>query len=100
MRHYWHDGYHEAWTWIVPGITMLLFGLLLIAVLVLLWRTLAHRTAGPGAAPVWGRPAEPPPPTPTPEQVLAERLARGEIDVDDYRLRLAALHGGAPPPAP
>ena len=27
----------------------------------------------------------------TPEQVLAERLARGEIDPDEYRTRLAAL---------
>jgi putative membrane protein len=27
----------------------------------------------------------------TPEQILAERLARGEIDPDEYRARLAAL---------
>jgi putative membrane protein len=27
----------------------------------------------------------------TPEQLLAERLARGEIDPDEYRTRLAAL---------
>ncbi len=25
------------------------------------------------------------------EQILAERLARGEIDIEDYRARLAAL---------
>lgn len=37
------------------------------------------------------------------EQVLAERLARGEIDVSDYEQRLAALrrsHPAPPPPAP
>ena len=31
-----------------------------------------------------------------PEQILAERLARGEIDVDEYRLRLAALRERSP----
>lgn len=29
----------------------------------------------------------------TPEQILAERFARGEIDEDDYRRRLEALRG-------
>lgn len=34
-----------------------------------------------------------PPPSPrqTPQEVLAERLARGDIELDDYRLRLSAL---------
>ncbi|MFE5586051.1 SHOCT domain-containing protein [Kitasatospora sp. NPDC056531] len=36
---------------------------------------------------------------PTPEQLLAERLARGEIDPDEYHTRLDALHGGGAPPA-
>jgi putative membrane protein len=37
-------------------------------------------------------PAHPGPPTaPPPEQVLAERLARGEIEVSDYEERVAAL---------
>ena len=30
-------------------------------------------------------------PPPAPAQILAERLARGEIDADDYRTRLEAL---------
>jgi putative membrane protein len=29
----------------------------------------------------------------TPEAVLADRLARGEIDADEYRARLEVLHG-------
>ena len=37
----------------------------------------------------------------TPEEILAERLARGEIDDDEYRRRLETLHaphgvGGRP----
>ncbi|MFJ9847495.1 SHOCT domain-containing protein [Kitasatospora sp. NPDC101155] len=35
----------------------------------------------------------------TPEEVLAERLTRGEIDSGEYRTRLDALHGGGDPPA-
>jgi putative membrane protein len=31
-----------------------------------------------------------------PEHILAERLARGEIDVDEYRVRLAALREQSP----
>jgi putative membrane protein len=30
---------------------------------------------------------------PTPEELLAERFARGEIDEQDYRRRLDVLHG-------
>jgi putative membrane protein len=38
-------------------------------------------------------PAASPPPAPrqTPHEILAERLARGEIEPDEYRLRLDAL---------
>jgi len=32
----------------------------------------------------------------TPEQVLAERFARGEIDEGEYRQRLATLRGHKP----
>jgi putative membrane protein len=35
--------------------------------------------------------APPPSAGPTPQEVLAERLARGEIEADDYRKRLDAL---------
>lgn len=31
------------------------------------------------------------PPRSTPQEILAERLARGEIEPEDYRLRLEAL---------
>lgn len=37
------------------------------------------------------------PPSPlTPEQLLAERFARGDIDQSEYLERLATLHGDAP----
>lgn len=34
---------------------------------------------------------------PTPQQVLADRFARGEIDEDEYRSRLEVLTGGRRP---
>jgi putative membrane protein len=33
---------------------------------------------------------------PSPEQLLAERFARGEIDEEEYRRRLDALRGTGP----
>jgi len=48
--------------------------------------------------PAPGEPADRP--VDSPQLVLARRLASGEIGEDEYRRRLAALHGeGAPPPA-
>ena len=35
---------------------------------------------------------------PTPQEILAERLARGEIEPEEYAKRLAALLGTSPPP--
>lgn len=34
---------------------------------------------------------------PAPEELLAERFARGEIDEQEYRRRLDTLHGGSSP---
>ena len=39
------------------------------------------------------------PPRPTPEQILAERFARGEIDDQEYGQRLDTLRG-TPQPTP
>ncbi|GAA2136182.1 hypothetical protein GCM10009760_15500 [Kitasatospora kazusensis] len=95
MRHYGHFGHHGGWGWVPFGITMVLLWLVLIAVLVLVWRAWSHRSVKPGPAAHW------PPPAAdqhrSPEQVLADRLARGEIEIDDYRQRLAELRGGAQP---
>jgi uncharacterized membrane protein len=45
------------------------------------------------------RPAPGDRPVDSPQLVLARRLASGEIDADEYRRRLAALHDEeAPPP--
>lgn len=78
---YWnHDGM-TGWGWFAMSLSTILFWAALVLVGVLLFRALnrgprdAHTPAGGSG----------------PEQVLAERFARGEIDEDEYRRRLAVL---------
>lgn len=85
-------GHHGGWGWAAMSISVILFWLLIIVIVVLLFRA-------------FGRPHEHTRPhtsaAPTPEQILAERFARGEIDDEEYRRRLAVLTspgGPAPPP--
>lgn len=52
--------------------------------------------AGP-PGPAGGPPPAAPPRALTPEQILAERFARGEIGDEEFRQRLATLREQAPP---
>ena len=91
---YWDDGHmDDGW-----GIVMLLgmigvwAGLIALVVLAVLYlvRSGAGGSTGRSGTPGPGSPGSPGSPGAA-EQILAERLARGEIDVEDYRARLAAL---------
>ncbi len=75
MYHWMNDGW--TWWWMVP---MMIFMLAVVGVIV--W-ALANATRG-AATPQ-------PPPARSPEDVLAERFARGEIDSAEYHERLTAL---------
>jgi putative membrane protein len=67
---WWHDGW--GWGgWVAMSLSMLVFWGLAAWVVVTLLRGNAHR--------------------PGPERILADRLARGEIDEEEYRRRLQAL---------
>jgi putative membrane protein len=70
------------------GMALMLMGNLLFWGLLITGIVLAVRYAGPGT-PVrpGGRP-------PTPQEVLANRFARGEIDEDEYARRMQVLNGG------
>ncbi|MET8471812.1 SHOCT domain-containing protein [Streptomyces sp. NPDC006422] len=81
MFRYDHDP--SGWDWFAMSAGMVLFWVLLIAIGVLLFRVLS-RTEGDTTRPR--------PPSLRPEEVLAERFARGEIDEDEYRRRLSVLN--------
>lgn len=87
MPYGYHDHMDGGWGggWLAMLVMMLL---LIIVVLAVVWLLR-------GGSPRFGG-GEAHPTRTTPEQILAERLARGEIDPDDYRARLAALTEGKP----
>jgi putative membrane protein len=83
---FWFDHNVSGWGWFAMSASMFLFWALIIAAVVLLVRALSRtdeRTRAPSV--------------PSPEQLLAERFARGEIDEEEYQRRLATLHTSAPP---
>ena len=68
------------------GVMMVLVWVFVVALIVWLVLTLARSQSQPGSTSS---------PTNGALRILQERLARGEIDVEEYRLRRAALEGGA-----
>ncbi|MDH6193999.1 putative membrane protein [Mycobacterium frederiksbergense] len=75
------DGGYGGWGWIVTaGVLTLLFAVVIIGI-VLAVRYLSGEHRGVAGAPQ----------TRGAEDVLGERLARGEIDDDEYRRRMTAL---------
>ena len=86
-----HWGWGWGWgAWLVMSLGMVAFWGLVIWLFLNVVRTIS-RTSTDSVSP----------PTGTPEGILAERFARGEIDEEDYRRRLNALHASqavGPPP--
>jgi putative membrane protein len=87
----WHDADGWGWLgWVLMTAGMVAFWALLITAIVLVIRYLAtsRGPANPPSVPAQIRA----------EQVLAERFARGEIDDNEYRQRLAQLREHPSPP--
>lgn len=85
---YWNGGM-GVWSWVFMGVSFVLFWGAVITGLVLLVRALGRGSAhaqGPLPGPWTGGPTGP-----RPEDVLADRFARGEIDEAEYRSRLEVL---------
>ncbi len=81
---YWYGSGMSGWGYAVMTVSMVLFWGAVIVGIVALVRYFGHG----------GQQAPSPPSQPiSPEQVLAERFARGEIDEDEYQRRLATLQG-------
>lgn len=81
---FWYGNGMSGWGYALMTVSMVLFWGLVIFGVVALIRYLARASQ---------RPQDTTAPPPTPEQLLAERFARGEIDEQEYHSRLAALHG-------
>ncbi|KOV74262.1 hypothetical protein ADL00_02565 [Streptomyces sp. AS58] len=80
---FWYDHDVSAWGWFAMSAGMILVWAVIITIAVLLFRALDsphEHTHSPTA--------------PTPEEILRERLARGEINEEEYRRRLSTLHAG------
>ncbi len=84
---YWYGSGMSGWGYALMTVSMVLFwGLLIVGVVALVryfGRTPQHTAFSPNHYRL------------TPEQVLAERFARGEIDEDEYRTRLETLRANA-----
>lgn len=76
----WWNGGWSWWAWCVMGGMMLVFWVVVAWVIVTVVR--------------FNR--ESPTVSRSPEDILSERYARGEIEQDEFEQRRAALHGGKP----
>lgn len=88
----WSDHNLGGWGWVGMTVSMVVFWALVVALVVWSMRSLSDRDRPHRVAP-------PPAHGKTPEQLLAERFARGEIDEDEYLRRLAVLRSPPPPNA-
>jgi putative membrane protein len=82
---YWGNGM-GGWGMVLMTVSGLLFWGLIIAGIVWLVRS-TGRGGESGTVATQ---------TPTPQQIIADRFARGEIEEDDYARRLQVLGGAAP----
>lgn len=82
MMWYWGGGVHW-WAWLLGLVGMLAFWAVIVWAI---WYFVSGMTRGP---------AEPPPAPSDAKRILDERLARGEIDPEEYRRLLGVIHGDA-----
>ena len=77
---WWYGPGMSGWGFALMGVgTVLFWTLIVLGVIAVVRYLLSGGDRRPAARP-------------TPEALLAERFARGEIDEEDYRRRLDALH--------
>jgi putative membrane protein len=78
----WYGDHMTGWGYFLMGSSTLAFWVLVVAAVVLLARSSNAGTRGGSRNPR---------DTAAPDQILAQRFARGEIDDEEYRRRLDAL---------
>ena len=87
---YWYGSGLSGWGYALMTVSMILFWGAVIFGIVMLVRRFGQR----GQPPAEPRPLQF---LESPERLLAERFARGEIDEEEYRQRLAVLQGEGRP---
>lgn len=90
---YWYGSGMSGWGYALMTVSMVLFWGAVIFGIVALVRYFGRSGQPPAAPPPPWTPASPG----TPERLLAERFARGEIGEEEYRQRLAVLRGEGEP---
>ena len=88
MRGGWHERFNDGWG-AQHIIGMVLMALFVVSVIWLIVSFVRKNANGAASA----APAVAASPTKSAEQILAERLATGDIDPADYKARLDALKG-------
>ena len=81
---FWYGNGMGGWGYALMTVSSVLFWALVILAVVALIRYLARSPGSPDAG---GSPEQ------SPEKLLAQRFARGEIDEQEYQDRLATLRG-------
>jgi len=79
----YHDGGWGPGAWVAMAFVMVVFWGAVVTAIVFAVRGWHNQSTGPAA-----------PTTSDAQRILDERFARGEIDEDEYRRRLAALRAG------
>lgn len=85
---FWYGHDMSGWGYVLMTIGMVVFWVLVIGGFVVLIRSI---TISPTSSSL------PPQAGPSPQQLLADRYARGEIDDGEYTRRLKTLNSGTPP---
>ena len=85
---HWDNGWHDGpggWGWMMMALFMIVYW---VGVVWIIMSVVRHRSPFSGSVPS-GTAA--PPVIPGPADILHERFARGEIDVEEYHHRLDAI---------
>jgi putative membrane protein len=97
MMYWYGDHGMSGWGWALMTIGMIVFWGVLIAAGVALFRYLAHSGPQPNQGVPGSATSVRPPAASSPETILAERYARGEIDENEYHTRLNTLRDAGNP---
>ncbi|MGF7125156.1 SHOCT domain-containing protein [Rhodococcus sp. BE178] len=78
---FWYGNGMNGWGYALMALVMIAILVVIVLMVIVVARALTSTAQPPPS----------PPPSDTPEQLLAQRMARGEIDEDEYQRKLGLL---------